>query len=93
MPRLVRGFFPGYKEHFVLDTDAGEVEAWMSSADSRTPIGDDNGGSYICTPRKSSRRQLNLLSLSDWYDVHPELNPGHVLTFIYKEPRRYALRV
>jgi len=91
--RDVRGFFPGYEEHFVLQTNVGDVEAWVTSARRGVEVGDPDAGQYICTPRKTQRVWHGLHSLSDWYNQHSELEPGDVVCTVYESPMRYRLSV
>ena len=53
-----RRFFPGYRIRFVLETDLGEVETYVTSAPQGTRIGDPDGGAYI-----QSR-------LRSWFNAH-----------------------
>ena len=82
IPRVKRRFFPGFKVGFTLITDAGMVTTRITSAPEGTPIGDPAAGAYI---------QGNL---RDWYDHHPELEPGQKLRFEAVEPgQKYKLTV
>ncbi len=39
IPKVKRPFFPGYKVHFILETDIGEVETWVTSRTASQPEG------------------------------------------------------
>lgn len=92
-PRSTREFFPGYEDPFVMETDIGEAETWVTSArgGQQPSRGDPNAGGYVCTPRKGRRTYPNLLSLSTWYSKHEELEPGDVLRVAVQSPIRFGL--
>ena len=78
-PREHRDFFPGYKHPFTIDTDNGQIEAWVTAApSSNTTIGDPQAGAYLCSPRKSERTS-GMLSILEWYRMHQDLEPGDLL--------------
>lgn len=82
VPRGRRGFFPGYKVYFDLETDTRAIRTRVTSAPEGTPVGDPNGGRYIQG------------GLRPWYDNHSELRPGDRLRFEALEPgKRYKLSV
>ena len=89
LPRYARELFPGYNEPFALETDKGEVEARVTSAPGNPPRGDPVAGRYICTPKKRTRPSAG--SLSEWYDGHPELEPGDVLHIVRASPTSFRL--
>lgn len=80
VPKQKRGFFPGYKVYFDLETDVGIIKTRMTSAPKGTPVGDPTGGAYI---------QGNL---RQWYDRHPEFKSGLKLCFeVIKLGEKYRL--
>ncbi len=82
IPKGQRGFFPGYKIPFKLDTDKGVVETYVSSARGGTVVGDPNSGKYVQA------------DLAKWYSAHPELRVGSRLEIEAIEPTKsYCLRI
>lgn len=77
-----RGFFPGYKIPFYMETDTGTYETWVSSAPKGTEKGDPAAGVYV---------QRNLAA---WFRAHPELKVGSKLRVEALEPmQRYRLAI
>jgi len=76
-----RGFFPGYKENFILETDVGEITTRVTSASRPgVQIGDPVEGNYIQG------------GLKPWYEKHQELKDGDKLIITVIEPKkRYKL--
>ncbi len=60
----LRSFFPGYKEPFLLDTDVGIFQTWITSAPKGTQTGDLVAGSYFHK------------NLKKWFEAHPEIRHG-----------------
>jgi len=82
IPKGFRGFFPGYKVPFQMDTDAGPFTTHVTSAPKGTPRGDPDKGAYIQG------------GLRPWYDKHRELRDGARLRIESLEPgRRYKLSI
>lgn len=76
----LRSFFPGFKIPFVLETDVGDLEVQVTSADKGTRIGDSVAGTYICG------------GLSAWFRKHTELSPGDsIIVERVEGERRYRL--
>lgn len=81
IPKEERGFFPGYKIPFYMETDTGTYETWVSSAPKGTERGDPNAGVFV-------QRNLNT-----WFKAHPELQVGSKIQVQAIEPmKRYRLR-
>lgn len=81
IPKEKRGFFPGYKIPFKLQTDIGILETWVSSAPKGTDVGDPQAGVYV-------QRDL-----ANWYRAHPELKVGSKIIVEAIEPMKlYRLR-
>jgi len=82
LSKKIRGFFPGYKEKFILETDIGEIFTKVTSAPKGTKFGDPSSGSYIQG------------GLNPWYKKHRELKDGDKLTITVIEPKkRYKLNI
>ena len=82
IPKDRRGFFPGYKIIFELETDLGIINTWVTSAPAGTKEGDPNAGTYI---------QANL---ADWYRRHSSIKVGDKVVFKTIEPmKRYRLEI
>lgn len=80
IPKNRRWFFPGYKIPFIMETDIGNYETWVSSAPQGTRIGDSEGGVYV---------QRNL---APWFKAYPELKIGGKIRVEAVEPmKRYRL--
>lgn len=68
LTKKIRGFFPGYKEKFKLETDIGEIITKVTSASRLgVQIGDPVEGAYIQG------------GLKPWYKKHQELKDGDKL--------------
>jgi len=78
-----RGFFPGYKVNFMLETDVGEIVTKVTSASRPgVQIGDPVEGAYIQG------------GLKPWYEKHQELKDGDKLIITVIEPKkRYKLNI
>jgi len=82
LTKKIRGFFPGYKEEFILETDIGEIVTKVTSAPKGVQIGDPFGGTYIQG------------GLKPWYKKHQELKDGDKLIITIIEPKkRYKLNI
>lgn len=82
VPIDYRGFFPGYKVSFILETDIGPITTKVTSAPKDTKIGDPHAGKYIQG------------GLKPWYDNHEDLKQGNRLVIEVIEPKkRYRLTV
>lgn len=80
LPKQYRGYFPGYKVQFILETDIGEITTRVTSAPRGTPKGDPEAGYYIQG------------GLRPWYERHRELREGDKLIIEVIEPKeRYRL--
>lgn len=81
LTKQIRGFFPGYKEKFILETDIGEIITRVTSASRPgVQIGDPVEGAYIQG------------GLKPWYEKHRELKDGDKLIITVIEPKkRYKL--
>lgn len=83
LTKKIRGFFPGYKEKFILETDIGEIVTKVTSASRLgVQIGDPIEGAYIQG------------GLKPWYEKHQELKDGDKLIITVIEPKkRYKLNI
>ncbi len=82
VPKEYRGFFPGYKVPFILQTDIGEITTRVTSAPKGTKVGNAAAGAYIQG------------GLKPWYKTHRELRGGDKLVIKVIEPKkRYSLMV
>ena len=83
LTKQIRGFFPGYKEKFILETDIGEIVTKVTSASRPgVQIGDPVEGAYIQG------------GLKPWYEKHQELKDGDKLIITVIEPKkRYKLNI
>ena len=82
IPKTSRGFFPGYKIPFELETDIGEIETYVIGAPAGTQVADPHGGTFI---------QANL---AQWYRQHPSIRVGDKVVFEVIEPmKRYRLKI
>lgn len=82
LTKQIRGFFPGYKEKFILETDIGEIITRVTSAPKGTEYGGPSGGNYI------------MGGLNPWYKKHQELKDGDKLIITIVEPKkRYKLNI
>ena len=81
LPKQYRGYFPGYKIPFILETeDIGEITTKVTAAPKETLKGDPEAGSRIQG------------GLKPWYDRHRELNEGNKLIIeVIESKRRYRL--
>lgn len=91
-PRVYRPFFRGYKLQMTFEADVGEVETWVTSAPRDTRVGDPEAGNYICSPRPAERTP-GRLSVKEWYEEHPELEPGDVLRITRLAESLYRLEI
>ena len=81
-----RNIFPGYNVSFILETDAGEIPAKVTSARKGTKEGDPNAGSYI--------KSVSRGGLTQWYERHKNLKLGDKLIIEVVEPKkRYRLSI
>ena len=75
-----RGFLPGYKQEFTLETNIGETKARVTSAQGNPISGDSEAGKYITG------------SLGEWAKQNPQVKSGDILTLIELVPKaRYRL--
>jgi hypothetical protein len=82
IPPKLRSFFPGYRVPFVLETDVGEIQTYMSSAPEGTVTGDPSQGKYF------------QVGLRKWYSAHPEAKLGSTVIIEAIEPaKRYRLSI
>jgi hypothetical protein len=80
IPPESRNLFPGYKIPFVLETDIGLIQTYVSSAKSGTPVGDLKAGRYFQS------------KLSNWYRAHTYIKVGDKVRITIIEPmKRYRL--
>ncbi len=98
-----RGFFPGYRKQFVLETDVKPFIMHLTGAPNGSEVGDEVGG-YICHP-KTSEIEARLLdnvpdarhpvegSFKRWYDAHPEVNPGQYVRVFRTHPELFRLEI
>jgi hypothetical protein len=76
-----RPFFPGYKVHFTLETDIGDIETYVTSAPKGILIGSVHAGGYIRA------------GLKPWYHRHSSLSEKSILIIEMIERKRYRLSV
>ena len=82
IPPRYRSFLPGYNVPFILETDVGEIQTYMSSAPQDTAVGDPVQGKYFQA------------GLRKWYAAHPEIKQGSKVTLEAIEPmKKYRLSV
>jgi hypothetical protein len=80
VPKKFRGLFPGYKVPFILETNAGEIETYITGGRATDKVGDPNAGSYFSK------------GLSKWYKYNSDVKPGDVVVIEVIEPyKRYKL--
>ena len=77
-----RQLFPGFREPFILETDAGNIETWVVGA-KNAAIGDPNEGAYLRA------------GIPEWYrHHHPDLRGGSKVQIQVIDPmRRYRISV
>ncbi len=102
IPKIVQGFFPGYREQFVLLTDIKPFVMHLTSGSSHSKKGSIEGG-YLCHPNPKDVEPEFLREVQDaghrtegcfgrWYDCHPEAQVGNKCR-IYRINRRvYSLK-
>ena len=85
--RNVRSLFPGYKIPFTFETDIGNIQVHVTSAESKgVKKGTPNVGRYIKSPRKEK--------LNEWFEKHKELKIGDKFLIDIKKPNKlYKLNV
>ena len=82
IPKDKRSFFPGYRVHFMLETDVGIIQTYVSSAPAGTQVGDLNAGVYFQS------------KLAEWYRRHPAIKVGDKVRFQVIEPmKKYHLEI
>ncbi|MGQ4876550.1 MAG: hypothetical protein ACP6IY_20995 [Promethearchaeia archaeon] len=64
IPMKFRSFFPGYREEFIIHTDNGDINTWVTSATRDIPIGERMAGTYISK------------GITEYYREHSNLKPG-----------------
>jgi hypothetical protein len=79
IPKKHRLFFPGYKIPFIIKTDIGELETWVTGDYAHAQEGDQNAGWYISK------------SMTKVYRNHPELKAGDIVTFTKENDGKYKL--
>jgi hypothetical protein len=77
----VRGFFPGFKVPFSLETDVGTITTHIAAGRKNVSIGDPNAGWYFSK------------SLRQWYNRHSELKVGDILIIAKLGEKRYKLDI
>ncbi len=102
VPREHLGFFPGYREQFILETDVKPFVMHLTGADDGTANGEEAGG-YLCHPRA---KEVNLKFLDRcpdanhpthgtfkrFYEAHANLM-GNSMTISRKSNEVYALAI
>ena len=82
IPKDKRSFFPGYRVPFMLETDIGAIQTYVSSAPAGTQVGDPNAGVYFQA------------KLAEWYRRHPAIKVGDKVRFQVIEPmKKYSLEI
>lgn len=76
IPMEHREFFPGYRVPFILVTDIGEIETYVTSAFEGTRTGHRREGKYIAKGIKA------------WYRRHPRLKAGDEIGLEELEQKR-----
>jgi hypothetical protein len=95
------GFFPGYKQQFILDTDVKPFVMHLTSAPAGTSLGDNMGG-YICHPRSTEVEDRFLVRVPDsgnnikgsflrWHDAHTNLEAGDLVKVYRLGDEHYRL--
>lgn len=96
-----RGFFPGYRRQFVLETDVKPFVIHLTASENGTEVGSEEGG-YIChpSPQKIEGRLLAHApdadhyikgSLKRWFDAHEEIDPNHYVKVYRYHPESFRL--
>ena len=81
--KSVRKYFPGYRVPFILKSDIGKIEAYVSSAKSKgVKFGATDEGRYIKSYRIGRTGGL----LNKWFEKHEELEIGDKFIIEIKEP-------
>jgi hypothetical protein len=79
VPKMFRRLFPGYKVPFILETNVGEIETYVTGGRTSDKEGDPNAGSYITK------------GLNKWYK-HNDVKEGDTVIIEVIEPnKRYKL--
>lgn len=98
-----RGFFPGYKRQFVLETDLKPFVMHLTGAANGTAVGSETGG-YLCHPRANEIDERLLEHVPDaghnkdgsfkrWFDFHPEVEPGNYVKVYRVHPELFRLEL
>lgn len=77
IPPNERALFPGYKQRFTIETDAGVFDTCVRSAPKGTRVGDQLAGRYI---------EVNL---TPWLEKHPEIQVGDTVVLAAVEPMNW----
>jgi hypothetical protein len=96
-----RGFFPGYRRQFVLETDVKPFVMHLTGAGNGSCVGDEEGG-YLCHPRPQDVGARLLQHASDanhardgsfkrWFDEHEEVEPEHYVRVYRAHPELFRL--
>jgi len=80
VPVKYRSFFPGYKSKFILKTDVGDLETWMTGGRSAS-IGDPIAGTYITK------------NIFKFYNNHTDLEVGDFLIITKLQDKVYKLEI
>ncbi|MHA1221733.1 MAG: hypothetical protein ACTSP3_00465 [Candidatus Heimdallarchaeaceae archaeon] len=78
----IRLFFPSYKEKFILETDIGDIETYVTARGSKKEQELQTAGQWI------------IHGLRPWFKYHSDLKSGDTLIITEKIPkRRYSLEI
>jgi hypothetical protein len=79
VPKRFRRLFPGYKVPFILETNVGEIETYITGGYATDKVGDPDVGHYFTK------------GLSKWYR-HNDVKEGDTVIIEVIEPnKRYKL--
>ena len=81
VPKEIKGFFPGYRKQFILETDVKPFVMHLTGSETGTKIGEKEGG-YIDHPMPNDIEARLIQKVNDannridgsfkrWYDSHP----------------------
>lgn len=96
-----RGFFPGYRRQFILETDVKPFVIHLTGSENGTEVGSEEGG-YLCHPRPNEIEERLLAhapdadhhiegSLKRWFDAHEEVEPNHYVKVYRVHPESFRL--
>ena len=79
VPKRHRNLFPGYKVPFILETNIGEIETYITGGFATDTVGDPNAGSYFAK------------GMSKWFKHNDVKGGDKVVIEIIDPKKRYRL--